>query len=389
MVFQAATPLTIEDLGQVRREHDAVKLPATDVGGRRATQLHIPSLDGLRAVSFLLVFLAHSGVNGVPGGFGVTVFFFLSGFLITTLMRVEREKTGTVNLRHFYLRRALRILPPFYLILTLASVLTLLRFLPGELQPKVVLAQSLHVSNYWFIWRGSDGSAAGTVPFWSLAVEEHFYLLFPVLYLGLTRALSRRAQAGVVVALCAVICLWRCVLVGVFGVIDDRTYMASDTRFDSIFFGCALAIGMSPVLDAPAGSDRLWKWLLLPGALALLIFTFAYRAEWFRETIRYTLQGIALTPVFVSVIRFPEWPPFRFLNTRPVAFVGVLSYSLYLVHQVALFLLGYWLASLHPVSRSILALLVSFVIAVAIHYAVEKPFARLRGRLSRRAAVAA
>jgi peptidoglycan/LPS O-acetylase OafA/YrhL len=80
---------------------------------QRGAPLHIPSLDGLRALSFLIVFLAHSGVSGVPGGFGVTVFFYLSGFLITTLMRVEQENTGRVNLRHFYLRRALRILPPF------------------------------------------------------------------------------------------------------------------------------------------------------------------------------------------------------------------------------------------------------------------------------------
>jgi len=80
---------------------------------------HIPSLDGLRAVSFLLVFVGHAGLDRfVPGGLGVTIFFFLSGFLITTLMRNEYERTGGVNLRHFWLRRALRILPPFYLVLT-------------------------------------------------------------------------------------------------------------------------------------------------------------------------------------------------------------------------------------------------------------------------------
>src|SRR5664279_4763278 len=75
---------------------------------------HIPSLDGLRAVAFLMVFFGHVGAPGVPGGFGVTVFFFLSGYLITTLLRIERERTGRVSLRLFYLRRALRILPPFY-----------------------------------------------------------------------------------------------------------------------------------------------------------------------------------------------------------------------------------------------------------------------------------
>ncbi len=354
-----------------------------------AGPLHIPSLDGLRAVSFLIVFLAHAGVGGVPGGFGVTVFFYLSGFLITTLMRVERENTGTVHLGLFYLRRALRILPPFYLILLLACVLTLVKLLPGQLQGTVVLVQALHVSNYWFIARGSVGAPVGTVPYWSLAVEEHFYLIFPLLYLGLSKIFSRRGQAAAIVGLCAAICLWRCVLIGVFNVSDDRTYMGSDTRFDSIFFGCALALGLNPSLDAPLGSDRLWKWVLLPGALALLVFTFVYRAEWFRETIRYTLQGIALTPVFVSAIRFPAWLPFRVLNLKPVAFLGVLSYSLYLVHQVILFLFGYQLRSMPGALRGVLAFLVSVLIAVGIHYAVERPSARARKRIARRAAAAA
>src|SRR5262249_48674348 len=155
-------------------------------------------------------------------------------FLITTLMRVERQTTGSVSVRNFYLRRGLRILPPFYLILALASGLTLLKLLPGELSPRVLLAQALHFSNYWFIWRGSAGSAAGTVPYWSLAVEEHFYLVFPLLYLGLNRIMSNRAQARAFWVACAVLCAWRCLLVFVFGVPENRTYMASDTRFDSI-----------------------------------------------------------------------------------------------------------------------------------------------------------
>jgi peptidoglycan/LPS O-acetylase OafA/YrhL len=354
--------------------------PAQD---RRRAPTHIPSLDGLRAVSFAIVFLAHAGVAGVPGGFGVTVFFYLSGFLITTLMRQEVEKTGTVHLRHFYLRRVLRILPPFYLILGFACALSLGGMLPGGLELRPILAQTLHVTNYWLIAHGADGIAAGTAPYWSLAVEEHFYLLFPLLYIGLTRTMSRQTQAATLLALCALVLVWRCILIGVVGVIDDRTYMGSDTRADSLFFGCALAIGLNPMLDAPAGDERLWKWLLFPAALAVLVFTFAYRGEWFRETVRYTLQGIALTPIFVTAIRFPEWGPCRFLNARPVAFVGVLSYSLYLIHQVVLASLGLKLPDIAWLSRSALALLVSFAIAVVIHYSVEKPLARVRKRLAR------
>ena len=355
----------------------------------RSAAPHIPSLDGFRAVSFMIVFLAHAGVGGVPGGFGVTVFFFLSGFLITTLMRLERQTSGTVNLRHFYLRRALRILPPFYLILLFAAGLTTAGILPGALRFEAMLAQSLHISNYWFIFRGGDGTPAGTVPYWSLAVEEHFYILFPLLYLTLSRVLSAQAQARVIWGLCAVICVWRCALVLGVGVPEDRTYMASDTRFDSIFFGCALAIGANPLLDRLPLGEQVWKWVMLPAALILLIVTFEYRAPWFRETIRYTLQGIALTPVFITAVRFPTWLPYRFMNLRPVAFVGVLSYVLYLVHQVVLYGLAYQLPWIGGIARGFLALAGSILLAVAVHFLVEKPAARIRKRLAQRAVAVA
>jgi peptidoglycan/LPS O-acetylase OafA/YrhL len=366
----------------------AADQPPTDpsVGGsrRREAALHIPSLDGLRTISFMFVFLAHAGVSWVPGGFGVTVFFFLSGFLITTLMRIERETTGDVSLGHFYLRRALRILPPFYLILFFAAGLTLLHVLPGELRANAMLAQSLHISNYWFIWKGGFGTPLGTVPYWSLAVEEHFYLLFPLMYLASGRMMSRTAQARFFWAVCALICAWRCYLVFVAGAPEERTYMASDTRFDSIFFGCALAIGANPVLDRTRISEPVWKWVLLPVALGLLLLTFLYREPWFRETIRYSIQGIALTPVFVTAVRFPRWLPFRVLNAKAIAFIGVLSYVLYLVHQVVLAALAAQLPLVHDFWKAILAFGISFVMALGVHYLVERPSARMRKRLTRR-----
>ena len=122
---------------------------------------HIPSLDGIRAISFLLVFASHCGLDYlVPGGFGVTIFFFLSGFLITTLMRSEFDKNGFVSLRHFWLRRALQILPPFYLVLG-GAILASLIFDPlRPLLPKAFAAQALHVSNYWIIAHAQLGLPA-------------------------------------------------------------------------------------------------------------------------------------------------------------------------------------------------------------------------------------
>src|SRR5262245_11036580 len=123
----------------------------------------------------MIVFLAHAGLGDrIPGGFGVTVFFFLSGYLVTTLLRMEHDRHASVSLRAFYLRRVLRIWPPFYTVLTFAMLLTISGLLPGELEFRPVFAQWMHFANYWIVLNGYDGLAAGTVVYWSLAVEEHF-----------------------------------------------------------------------------------------------------------------------------------------------------------------------------------------------------------------------
>ena len=346
---------------------------------------HIPSLDGLRAVSFGIVFVAHAGLEAfVPGGFGVTVFFFLSGFLITTLMRTEFEKSGTISLKAFYLRRVLRILPPFYFVLTVATLLTAAGILGGALERGAVAAQFFHYANYWIVFNGYSGQALGTGVYWSLAVEEHFYFLFPWVYLLLRRLrASHRRQAIVLWGLCAALLAWRCVLVFGFGAATDRTYLASDTRFDSILFGAALAVWNNPVLDGPPkGSPGLWKYVLFPLAIAALLLGFLWRDDQFRETARYTLQGIALTPIFIVAIRWPEFLPFRFLNTKAIAFLGVLSYSLYLTHHVIIFAVHQYLPALHGVLQGAVALGLALAISYGIYVAIEKPCGQLRKRLS-------
>jgi peptidoglycan/LPS O-acetylase OafA/YrhL len=358
--------------------------------------LQIPSLDGLRAVSFLIVFVAHAGVEQFPGGLGVTVFFFLSGFLITTLMRVEVAATGDVSLKNFYLRRALRILPPFYIVLFVATVVGLFAY-PSWLTPPLrslpVLSQVLHFSNYWIAAHGWDGIAPGTGVYWSLAVEEHFYLLFPFAFLLLERrGISGRGKAVVFWGVCAAVFLWRCVLVMGLGSAPDRTYLCSDTRIDSIAFGCALAVWNNPVLDAgPAGpaahasgkrgagglAGRIW----FPAGIALLLATLLIRNQTFRETLRYSLQGISLTPIFVAAVARPDQGVFRALNWRPVRFLGTLSYVLYLTHHVVLFALEKE-TPLRGVPRAVAALVIATGLAWLMHRFVEKPCARLRRRLS-------
>ena len=362
-------------------------LQASEVSASvRRVPLHIPSLDGLRAASFFLVFFSHAGGKDtlIPGAFGVTVFFFLSGYLITTLMRVEADTTGRVGLTEFYLRRALRILPPFYVVLVVATVLAKAGLLGGDLQAAAVASQFLHLSNYWIAKHGGSGVATGTGVYWSLAVEEHFYLIFPAVFLVLGRLrLTGRQKAYAFWGMCALVLAWRCALVFLLRASVDRVSLCSDTRLDSIAFGCALAVWKNPVLDRVVGRPEpdLRRRLAFAAGVGLLLVTFVVRAPAFRETLRYSLQGIALTPIFIAAVRHPEWYVFRLLNWRPMRLVGNLSYSLYLAHHVVLKALEEH-SRLGAVWRSILALIVSLAIAWTIHVVVEKPCARLRRRLS-------
>lgn len=341
---------------------------------------YIPSIDGIRALAFLTVFLSHAGLERiVPGGLGVTIFFFLSGYLITTLLRREFAQSGRIDLKQFYIRRMLRIWPAFYFVLALGALLTLVGVLPGKNQLVPLLSQVMHVANYFSIYYGNDGMTTGTGVFWSLAVEEHFYLAFPCLYLVLAKwGVKPRGQALVLALLCLIVLVWRYHLCVGLGVDAHRTFSATDTRLDSILFGCILAVWGNPLLDTQHGSDPLWKFVLFPAGLALLGFTLLYREANFRETARYTLQGIALYPIFVTAIRYPEWLPFRFLNTKPMRFIGWLSYPLYLVHFTIIASLESWPHPLPPLLQGALALLCSLALAYGIYRFIEQPMARLR-----------
>jgi peptidoglycan/LPS O-acetylase OafA/YrhL len=340
-------------------------------------------LDGIRAAAFMLVFLGHAGMPGIPGGFGVTVFFLLSGYLITTLLRLEVGKTGRIDFKLFYLRRVLRILPPFYLVLGAAVSLVLLGVLTGTLSVPGVMAQALHYTNYRAAYYGFDGMPGGTGVYWSLAIEEHFYALFPALYAGLLRLrLTGRQQWQVFAALCMIVLAWRLLLVFHFHVPSNRTYLATDTQCDSLLVGCALAVAGNPMLDhgapGPAPSASLKAVLL--ASCAMLLISFVVRDERFRETLRYSLQIAALYPLFYAAIRFPAWGPFPLLNNAPMRFLGKLSYSLYLAHQIVLELSERWLP-LPAIPRGVISFLASLAIAYGMWILVEKPCARMRKRL--------
>jgi peptidoglycan/LPS O-acetylase OafA/YrhL len=345
--------------------------------GRVTRSPSIPSLDGLRAISWFAVFVSHAfRPLDFIGRFGVTVFFFLSGYLITTLLRVEVEDTGSVDVRAFYIRRALRILPPFYAIMAFAILMA--RLVPGaSMLTSGVVALACHYVNYWVIAHSWVGLPPGAAVYWSLAVEEHFYLVFPLLFILLQHLRSGRARAMALWAVCFVVLGWRGWLVLVDHADQLRTFLASDTRADSLLYGCALAQFGNPMLDGTRFSEVTWKWLLFPVAIVALVVTFPMNNHpALRETVRYSIQGLALVPVFVCGIRFPTWRPFTLLNTRPLQIVGALSYTLYLVHAVILETLDR--LGLKLMSRAALGFVLSLVVAKIVQIGIERPSQRLR-----------
>jgi peptidoglycan/LPS O-acetylase OafA/YrhL len=341
---------------------------------------HLPALDGIRALSIAIVFVSHAGAGHlVPGGFGVTTFFFLSGFLISTLLRREFDKTNSISFQHFYIRRALRILPPFYAALMLAVVMLYFGLLPGSVDWGGVAALAAHLGNYVQIYWPNLSMPRGTGVYWSLAVEEHYYLTFPIIALMLLRLRSRLLTAVTLTLIAFAILAWRIYLVH-HGAPEDRTFYATDTRLDSILWGCILALALNPAMDRIPSTSRSTEVAILCAALAVLLFCIIYRDQAFRETYRYTLQGIALLPVFYFAVLRTHWPVFRWLDWPPVRYIGTLSYTLYLVHQVVLSSLEYVFPATSVPVRGLTGAAISICLAALSYRYMERPLASLRKR---------
>jgi peptidoglycan/LPS O-acetylase OafA/YrhL len=346
-------------------------------------EFHIPSLDGVRALAFLMVFVSHAGLKDlVPGGFGVTIFFVLSGFLITTLLRLEFEKNGNVDLGAFYLRRAFRILPLMYLTLAGAILLGLAGQLKGTINWAGILSQSLYWTNYYLIANGPNSLVAGAFVLWSLAVEEHFYLFFPPIFRIMNKKFTPNAQGWFLASACAACLVWRLVLIVVMHRPTVRAELGTDTRFDSLLFGCLMAIVANPVQNTPRWLtlDRIRRAAML--AVPVLLFTLLYRNEAFRYTWRYTLQNLALLPLFCYVIKDRGSLVFKILNFRWMTQLGVLSYALYLIHAIVLeWFSNHLTASTFVIGIATLA--ISLVIAKILQLWIERPSQRLRKRFVR------
>jgi peptidoglycan/LPS O-acetylase OafA/YrhL len=334
---------------------------------------YIPTLDGWRAVAVLMVIGYHGTPAGMPwhhffdyGARGVNIFFGISGFLICSRLLDEERRDGKISLKTFYLRRAFRILPPAFLYILAVNLLAAFALMT----PPTALES--FASCFFFRNLLPPGhSTSYTGHYWSLAVEEHFYLLWPAF---LILAGSKRALW--LTPLLALACeVWRNLDEG-FGItnIADSFYsQRTDRCIDGLLWGCAFAL----LLKQPGWRERMTRltatplWLVYAAALVYVCVT--------PLSYSLTYQSVLIPLVLVGTLLHPESLVGRFLEAKPMAWLGRLSYTIYL-WQSALFVGRYQdSVDLQVWPVNVVTLL---AIAVASYYLIEKPLIALGRRLT-------
>jgi peptidoglycan/LPS O-acetylase OafA/YrhL len=296
----------------------------------------IPSLDGLRAVSVIAVILGHTEspfLDRLPwsasirnGMQGVSVFFVISGFLITHLLLKELRREGQINLKRFYLRRTFRIFPPFYVYLLVIAILIL--FHQVHVSATNMLVAATYTRNY--------APSAGTWVlghFWSLALEEQFYLLWPLCM----ASFGRRANLAIASGVFLLSPLSRVITYYAWPAMRINMAMMLHTHLDTIMTGCLLAL----VLDMKIW-QRFTKLALSPVAPITAIFFMVAidtpaEHRWrgmYAMTVGITLENVAIAAILLYGVFRYESLLGRFLNLRPLRHLGMISYSLYLWQQL-------------------------------------------------------
>ena len=345
---------------------------------------YVPALDGFRGVAIMVVVISHYGLGHlIPGGFGVTLFFFISGYLITRLLIAEYQKEQRIDLGRFYLRRVLRLYPALLFMVALAIGFTV--FMGCGFQPGAVLSTLFYYRNYYMLYGGSTALFNCSRIFditWSLAIEEHFYLFFPLLFMGLfpRPKLLAFVMAGSIVG----VLVWRLHLVATEGLTEltiFRIYHLTDTRLDAIMFGCLTSLILH--LDrAGIYLRRVSHPAVFTAAVGLLFFTFLYRDGAFRETWRYSLQALALSGILPAVLYAKPYARFKeILSRSSLVTIGKLSYSLYLFHWVGVSVAENLVGGERlTVPWLLTAVPLGLVLSLISYQYVEKPTAGLRKR---------
>jgi peptidoglycan/LPS O-acetylase OafA/YrhL len=331
----------------------------------------ITQIQGLRALAALLVTLFHA--KWVNGGFiGVDIFYVISGFLITGLLLREIERTGTINFKEFYARRFKRLLPTSFFVLALTAIFSWM-LVPPTMRSSLgrdVIAASLYVSNYLFAWwqadyQNLDATPSPVIHYWSLAVEEQFYLVWPFLILVFFMAATKLKLKKVLTLLVAGVTA----LSLVFSIYQTETspiwaFYSLPTRAWELGLG-ALLVLLPPV--------RTKKLVGLLGFIFIIVSAFI-----FGETTAF--PGLnAVLPVMGTVMLIATintWPPFLndVANSRVFQWLGEISYPLYLWHWPLLVLPSTYFARPLEVYERILAIIATIVLADLTHRFIEEPF---------------
>ncbi|MBS1793401.1 MAG: acyltransferase [Acidobacteria bacterium] len=333
----------------------------------------IPSLDGLRTISILLVIAGHwLHVLGYPsdgnlGNLGVRVFFVISGFLITGLLIKELEKTDRIDLPKFYFRRTLRIFPPYYFYLLVVGAMALAGAI--LIPPKSFLAASFYVSDY------VNPSAWLLGHTWSLAVEEQFYLIFPTVLLvfGLRKT---KLLLGLLIVVCP---LLRLADFQIFGDSAIWVMKGFHANMDALAAGCLLALFYkrlhgNPLYRRMLGSKLVF--LLIP---AILLANAQVDHPRIFLGLSFTVINLSTAVLIDWAVTNHETMAGRFLNSAPMVTLGMMSYSIYLWQQP-------FFNPQNPgaLTRTPLNFIGLAAMTVFSYYFVEKYSLRLRQRLEKR-----
>lgn len=405
----AAGAMTVEPTGKGSKEpgavatllrRPAVRRQAAERAGHAAHGFR-PQVEGLRAVALGLVLLYHAEVAWVPGGYvGVDVFFVISGFLITGLLLREVHSTGRISLARFYARRARRLLPAALVVL--ASVVGLAWVVMSPVEREGVYEEVVAAALYFINWKQASeavayselGAEASPLQhFWSLAVEEQFYLVWPLMIAALAWSFRRgggragearvsRAALAVALGLLAALSFWYAVrLTAEQG---DAAYFTTTTRAWELAAGGLLAL--VPALWWRRAAGRIWVRLLSWGGVAaiaaaayLLTDDSPFPGPWAALPVAGTAAVIAAGEIALATSSrggVVGW----LLASPPMRYVGRISYSWYLWHWPLIALAVAWQGQLSSTLLLVVVAL-SWVPAALTHWLVETPFRRSR-RLS-------
>ncbi|MFZ0250039.1 MAG: acyltransferase family protein [Acidimicrobiales bacterium] len=378
-----------------------------DAPRKGATLAYLPALDGIRGALLLGILGVHGGVYLTSGGFFLLDgFFALSGFLITSLLIVEWRKRGTIELGAFWARRARRLLPALFVMLVGVAILYGV-FVPAGTYPTLrgdSLSTLFYFANWHYIASGSDyfhmtGLTSPLIHTWSLAVEEQFYLVWPLVFLGvlkLTRslwALLAVAVAGAIASATEMALLYNPTDI-------NRLYFGTDTHAQSVLTGATLALGLRLWAERRrAGHEQDWQartpWargvLAVVGVGGVAVSIALYLSVGSNDALAYhggfLLAALATCAVLLSVSCAQFSPVARLLSFRPLTFVGRISYGMYLWHFPLFTFIDEQRTGLGPWPLFVVRVIPTIGIATLSFFLVERPirqgtfFTRLRAQV--------